>query len=241
MRGDAARELFVQLVLQNKESLFSKNATQEVRRNAWERIRAECGELGAVQFAIKSPKELSNKFSDIKRRTLEKKKAFETSGNAKMTLTTIDNHVLDIISYNESEVNVNESITPSLSRKRSLEQMRGNNEPTSDGKLNNCFFNANGLCSSVNLVPDTENRPSNFTPGLTKSKISDLDTQLKKAKLDYFRMQTVAAEEQIYYFRAKGQEAEIRKKILELEYQERKRILNEETTTENNNSFVELK
>jgi hypothetical protein len=51
MKGDAARELFVKLVLENKESLFSKSATVEVRRQAWERIRAECGTLGAVQFA----------------------------------------------------------------------------------------------------------------------------------------------------------------------------------------------
>ena len=53
MRGDAARELFVQLVLENKESLFSKSATIEVRRKAWERIRTKCGALGAVQFAGK--------------------------------------------------------------------------------------------------------------------------------------------------------------------------------------------
>ncbi|KAL7078340.1 hypothetical protein ACQ4LE_001940 [Meloidogyne hapla] len=42
----------------------------------------------------------------------------------------------------------------------------------------------------------------------------DLDTQLKKAKLEYFRTQTLAAEEQIYNLR-------IQRKLMEFEYEEK--------------------
>uniref|UniRef100_A0A914MRJ5 Uncharacterized protein n=1 Tax=Meloidogyne incognita TaxID=6306 RepID=A0A914MRJ5_MELIC len=42
----------------------------------------------------------------------------------------------------------------------------------------------------------------------------DLDVELKKAKLEYFRMQTILAEEQISNLK-------IQRKVLELEYEEK--------------------
>nr|CAD2172867.1 unnamed protein product [Meloidogyne enterolobii] len=42
----------------------------------------------------------------------------------------------------------------------------------------------------------------------------DMDTELKKAKLEYFRIQTILAEEQISNLK-------IQRKVLELEYEEK--------------------
>ena len=87
-----ARELFAQLVLQNKGVLFgafSTTITHDLKRKAWEEIRQELINSGALHFSGKNADDLRGLFTDMKRRTLDKKHKSETTGKRRVVLTTV--------------------------------------------------------------------------------------------------------------------------------------------------------
>lgn len=85
-------ETFCQRILENKDVLFGKHSTkitQEDKLKIWEKIRKELANAGAVEFAGKSAKELAAKFSDMKRRTMEKRDKMNNTGEGRITLTEV--------------------------------------------------------------------------------------------------------------------------------------------------------
>ena len=85
-----ARELFAQLVLRKKELLFGSFSTNFSKRKIWEEIRQELINSGAHKYGGKTADDMRNIFTDMKRRTLDKKHKSETTGrNGKVVLTTV--------------------------------------------------------------------------------------------------------------------------------------------------------
>ncbi|CAK5085963.1 unnamed protein product [Meloidogyne enterolobii] len=61
---------------------------------------------------------------------------------------------------------------------------------------------------------EEKQKPPSLKDSVALKPWEDMDTELKKAKLEYFRIQTILAEEQISNLK-------IQRKVLELEYEEK--------------------
>jgi hypothetical protein len=86
------REAFAELVQENKDILFGKftaTLTQDVKHKKWEDIRTCLVSRGALQYANKTPKELSQIYGDMKRRALERVRKRRTTGEGKVIFTQV--------------------------------------------------------------------------------------------------------------------------------------------------------
>lgn len=87
-------EFFCQKIFENKDILFGKHSTkitQEEKAKIWDKIRVQLANAGAVELADKSAKDLATKFSDMKRRTMEKRDKMNTTGEGHVILTEVNN------------------------------------------------------------------------------------------------------------------------------------------------------
>jgi hypothetical protein len=88
----AARENFVKLVLEHKNLLFgrlSPTVTNEAKLKEWENIRNSLVAGGFAHYAGKKAEDMRGAFSDMKRRTLDKKQKSETTGAGRVFFTKV--------------------------------------------------------------------------------------------------------------------------------------------------------
>jgi len=91
-QADEARERFAQLVLENKEQLFSSfstKVTSESKKKCWEEIRNNLVAAGALQYADKNADDMRALYSDMKRRTLNKMHLSKTTGAGRVVLKQV--------------------------------------------------------------------------------------------------------------------------------------------------------
>lgn len=89
---EAGREQFLQLVLEKKDQLFGKfssTLTNDKKKELWDDIRKTLVNAGVVQYANKSAEDLRKSFADMKRRTLDRKKASEGTGKGRVFLNKV--------------------------------------------------------------------------------------------------------------------------------------------------------
>ena len=83
---------------------FYNNCFKDDKNKIWDAIGSELTTAGAVAFAGKNAKDLAAKFSDMKRRTMEKMEKKGTTGEGKVILTEIDERILDIVGRDSAAV-----------------------------------------------------------------------------------------------------------------------------------------
>jgi hypothetical protein len=94
-----AREYFAQLVQEKKDILFgrlSPTLTSEIKVKEWENIRNDLVGAGFKQYASKKPDDMRSAFSDMKRRTLDRKRKAETIGAGRVIFTQVYSFINNI-------------------------------------------------------------------------------------------------------------------------------------------------